>query len=107
MPAWRRVRAERFTVLPIARVSGVLPPGVAPEQVTNIYVYHLILGLVEDLAQQASVDPAALADTTLARFFSGETGPDNVPSEPTASAIANSRMNRSPMSSLSINLKSS
>ena len=45
---------ERFQVLPVGRVSGELPAGVA--QVDNIYAFNLMTSL-----DQSDVDPARLA----------------------------------------------
>ena len=77
------LRQEGFTVLPVGRVSGVLPEEVAPQTVDNIFVYHLILGLSQKLAENdlrplADTEQALpdLVDTSLARFLSGETGPE-------------------------------
>ena len=74
---------EGFTVLPVGRVSGVLPDEVDPRTIDNIFIYHLIQGLSQKLAEK-EVRPsvgreqkaANLAHTSLARFLSGETGPD-------------------------------
>jgi hypothetical protein len=74
---------EGFTVLPVGRVSGVLPDEVDPRAIDNIFVYHLIQGLSQKLAEKEVRPPAGreqkaadLAHTSLARFLSGETGPD-------------------------------
>ena len=74
---------EGFTVLPVGRVSGVLPDEVDPRTIDNIFVYHLIQGLSQKLAEKEVQPPAGreqkaadLAHTSLARFLSGETGPD-------------------------------
>ena len=74
---------EGFTVLPVGRVSGVLPDEVDPRTIDNIFVYHLIQGLSQKLAEKEVRPPAGreqkaadLAHTSLARFLSGETGPD-------------------------------
>ncbi len=77
------LHGEGFTVLPVARVSGVLPGDVAPEAVDNIFVYHLLLGLSQKLAEgegqpASSTVPGVpdLTHTSFARFLSGQTGPD-------------------------------
>jgi hypothetical protein len=74
---------ESFTVLPVGRVSGVLADEVDPRAIDNIFVYHLIQGLSQKLAEKEVRPPAGreqkavdLAHTSLARFLSGETGPD-------------------------------
>jgi hypothetical protein len=74
---------EGFTVLPVGRVSGVLADEVDPRAIDNIFVYHLIQGLSQKLAEQEVWPPAGreqkaadLAHTSLARFLSGEIGPD-------------------------------
>ncbi len=76
---------EGFAVLPVGRVSGVLPDGVDPATIDNIFVYHLILGLSQKLAEgeAGSADdhragPPDLQHTSLTRFLSGESGPDPV-----------------------------
>ncbi len=82
---------EGFTVLPVGRVSGVLPDGVDLATVDNIFVYHLILGLSQKLsereAQTAGDQDVGLPDllhTSLARFLSGESGPDPEPAASSA-----------------------
>jgi Tol biopolymer transport system component len=50
-----------FVVLPVARVSGELPAGVA--QVDNIFAFNLMLSIV------AETDPALLAGVTLSDFL--------------------------------------
>lgn len=92
---------EGFNVLPVGRVSGVLPPDVNPGDIANIYAYHLIWGLSQTIAGQGEADgmvdreqqPLDLVHTSLARFLSGETGPDLAPnaaleSAPPAEALA-------------------
>jgi hypothetical protein len=76
---------ESFAVLPVGRVSGVVPDGVDPTTIDNIFVYHLILGLSQKLAERAAqsaddtaAGPPDLQHTSLARFLSGESGPDPV-----------------------------
>ncbi|MDQ1301987.1 MAG: hypothetical protein QG637_1909, partial [Chloroflexota bacterium] len=57
-----QLQEERgFVVLPVGRVSGELPAGVA--QVDNIFVYNLALGMDE------GADPARLAHVTLGDFL--------------------------------------
>ena len=67
----------------MGRVSGVLPDEIDPRTIDNIFVYHLILGLSQKLAAKEAQPQAGkeqrtadLAHTLLARFLSGETGPD-------------------------------
>ncbi|MBK7201401.1 MAG: hypothetical protein IPH87_12665 [Anaerolineae bacterium] len=50
-----------FVVLPVGRVSGELPVGVA--QVDNIFVFNLLLSMDE------GADPARLAHVTLTDFL--------------------------------------
>jgi len=60
---------EGFTVLPVSRVSGELPPGVA--QVDNIYLFNLMLSL-----DRGAGDPGRLAHLSLAEFLAGLTTAD-------------------------------
>ncbi|MCB0205680.1 MAG: hypothetical protein KDH89_12740, partial [Anaerolineae bacterium] len=53
---------ERFQVLPVGRVSGELPAGVA--QVDNIYAFNLMTSL-----DQSDASPARLAQVTLSDFL--------------------------------------
>jgi len=76
---------ESFAVLPVGRVSGVLPDGIDATSISNIFVYHLILGLSQRLAEHEALStgdtvagPPDLRQTSLARFLSGESGPDPV-----------------------------
>src|SRR5512137_2366904 len=39
------LRAQGFEVLPVGRVSGVVPTTVDPAAISNIFVYNLILSL--------------------------------------------------------------
>ncbi len=82
---------EGFAVLPVGRVSGVLPDGADLATVDNIFVYHLILGLSQKLSEQAAqtagdqeVGLPDLLHTSLARFLSGESGPDPEPAASSA-----------------------
>jgi hypothetical protein len=86
---------EGFTVLPVGRVSGVLPDEVDPRAIDNIFVYHLIQGLSQKLAEKEVQPPAGreqkaadLAHTSLARFLSGETGPDTAAAAELAGAAS-------------------
>ena len=63
------LQGEGFTVLPVGRVSGELPPGVA--QVDNIYLFNLMLSL-----DQGAGDPGRLAHLPLSRFLAGLTTED-------------------------------
>ena len=53
---------ERFQVLPVGRVSGELPAGVA--QVDNIYAFNLMTSL-----DQSDASPARLVQVTLSDFL--------------------------------------
>ena len=56
------LRSENFRVLPIGRVGGSLPDGVADED--NIFIFNLLLSL-----DQGRTEPSILANMTLARFL--------------------------------------
>ena len=43
---------EGFTVLPVGRVSGVLPDRMDPKDIANVYVYHLIQSLSPKLTEK-------------------------------------------------------
>ncbi|MBE2200574.1 MAG: hypothetical protein IAE79_18315 [Anaerolinea sp.] len=58
----RLVEDEGFVALPVGRVSGEIPPGVA--QVNNIFVFNLILSL-----EQSQGDPNRFAHMTLSDFL--------------------------------------
>ncbi len=84
---------EGFVVLPVGRISGVLPDGADPAAVENIFAYHLILGLSQKLAERETqtaghreVGLPDLMHTSLARFLSGESGPDTAPDADTTQA---------------------
>ena len=49
-----------FNVLPSVRVGGDLPRGIAPEQVTNIFVYSALLGLAGQDVPPESLLPHSL-----------------------------------------------
>jgi hypothetical protein len=84
---------EGFNVLPVGRVSGVLPAGVEPQAVDNIFIYHLMLDLSQKLAENQARpsagkqhEPSDLIDTSLARFLNGESGPDTATEAGSATA---------------------
>ena len=55
---------QGFWVLPPARVRGLLPQGLDPSRIANIYVLNTVMGL-----RQESADPQSLVTTTLADFL--------------------------------------
>ena len=63
------LEASGFAVLPVARVGGELPPGVAA--VDNIYLFNLMVSL-----DQAGRDPDRLAQVRLADFLARLTSDD-------------------------------
>src|SRR5262245_10694939 len=68
------LRAERFDVLPVARVSGAVPDGVAPD---NVFVFNLISDLGARDPELGAIAPTAeaRATMTLARFLGAEDEP--------------------------------
>ncbi len=64
-----RLAEEGFTVLPVARVGGSLPPGI--DAVNNVFVYNLMLDL-----DQGGGDPGRLVNVKLPDFLAGLTQPD-------------------------------
>jgi len=63
------LEAAGFAVLPVARVGGELPPGVA--EIDNVYLFNLMLSL-----DQAGRDPNRLAQVRLADFLARLTSDD-------------------------------
>ncbi len=55
------LRSQGFEVLPVGRVSGVLPTTVDPNAIANIFVYNLILSLNQGLPEGQRL-PAETAD---------------------------------------------
>ena len=53
---------EGFDVLPVARVRGLIPEGVGPEDISNLYVFNILMGWTDD----------EMADKTLARMSLAE-----------------------------------
>ena len=59
-------RRKKVVVLPITRVGGDLPPGVAGDQVANIYVFNALLNLAGAGAETgAGFQPGTLAGVSL------------------------------------------
>ncbi len=59
-----QLEQEGFSVLPIGRISGALPEGVADDDVTNIFVYNLLLSLQGE--EQVATE---LAQTSLRSYL--------------------------------------
>ena len=58
------LRAEGFEVLPPARVRGLIPQDIAPEEIPNVYVFNTLMSWAEREA-----DPKQLAHASLADFL--------------------------------------
>ncbi len=57
---------ERFQVLPLTRVRGVIPQGLKPEEIANLYIFNTLLGWADK-----ALDPRELAQVALAGFLEG------------------------------------
>jgi hypothetical protein len=55
---------EGFEVLPVARVRGLIPKDIEPEEIPNLYVFNTLMSWVEDEA-----DPKELTQMPLAGFL--------------------------------------
>lgn len=55
---------EGFEVFPLTRVRGVVPEGLKPEEIANLYIFNTLLGWAEK-----ALDPQELVQLTLARFL--------------------------------------
>src|SRR5258708_9553638 len=53
-----------FEVFPLARVQGVIPPNLHPDEIRNIYIFNTIIGWAGD-----SIDPQRLAQMSLTEFI--------------------------------------
>ncbi len=53
---------EGFEVLPIARVRGLIPGGVRPEDISNLYVFNTLMGWTEDEAAHKTLPRMSLAE---------------------------------------------
>ncbi|MFP4394569.1 MAG: hypothetical protein ACLFTI_04820 [Anaerolineales bacterium] len=88
------LEAEGFRVLPTARVSSDLPPGIAPDDVDNIFIFSALQSLAGD-----RVDVARLTRHTLLDFFQ-EYGwlfaRSALPAEPPPLTIAHPRSAQAP-----------
>lgn len=69
VPALRDVG---FEVLPIVRLAGILPEDVSATDVDNIFIYHLILNLNQQLATEADTQANTLTKTSLLAYLGGE-----------------------------------
>jgi hypothetical protein len=59
---------KRVQVLPIARVSGDLPPGMSREEIGNVFVFNTLLSLAGHDAQPDAVRALTLCDGLAAHF---------------------------------------
>ena len=67
------LRSQGFEVLPVGRVSGVLPTTVDPNAIANIFVYNLILSLNQGLPEEpAPASETTLTATSLLAYLGGE-----------------------------------
>ena len=55
---------ERFEVLPLARVQGLIPEDIQPEEIPNLYVFNTLMSWAEDEA-----DPRRFAQMSLVGFL--------------------------------------
>ena len=53
---------EGFEVLPVARVRGLIPEGVSPEDISNLYVFNTLMGWTEDEASYKTLPHMSLAE---------------------------------------------
>jgi formylglycine-generating enzyme required for sulfatase activity len=58
---------EGFEVLPVARVSGLIPRGVRSEDISNLYVFNTLMSWTEDEASYKALAPMALTEFLKAR----------------------------------------
>jgi hypothetical protein len=61
---------EGFEIFPIARVSGLIPGGVRPEDISNIYVFNTLMGWTEDEEAYKTLPRMSLAEFLKAREHS-------------------------------------
>ena len=64
------LEGEEFQILPPARVRGLVPDGIAPSAIANIFAFNALLSWAE-----GEVDPVALAQATLASFLAQQEHP--------------------------------
>jgi tetratricopeptide (TPR) repeat protein len=58
------LKEEGFEVLPLARVRGLIPEDIEPDEIPNLYVFNTLMSWAED-----ETDPRKLAQTSLASFL--------------------------------------
>ena len=56
---------EGFEVLPLARVAGLIPEGIEPRKIPNLYVFNTLMSWSES----EDVDPGKLLQKSLADFL--------------------------------------
>jgi Novel STAND NTPase 1/WD domain, G-beta repeat len=69
---------EEFEVLPVARVRGLIPEGIEPKGIRNIYVFNTLMGWEVD-----KVDPRSMMSTSIPAFLRERghpTGEEGLPS---------------------------
>jgi len=60
-----RLEKEGFEVLPSTRVRGLIPDGIDPQKITNLYMFNALLSLAGE-----TQEPAELTDCSMAKFLS-------------------------------------
>ncbi|RME98804.1 MAG: FHA domain-containing protein, partial [Chloroflexi bacterium] len=68
-----QLQEEGYSVLPVGRVSGEIPPGIDIDQVSNIYMFNLLLSMDE-----SDGDPTSFIQMRLAHFLARLTSLDGI-----------------------------
>lgn len=66
------LEAEGFEIMPLARVRGLVPDGIDPSHIANIYSFNTLISWAE-----ATADPTGLAKATLADYLAARPHPSD------------------------------
>jgi len=73
---------EGFEVLPLARVQGVIPKGMQPEEIQNLYVFNALMSWASD-----EINPGRLAQLTISEFLHNRKRPTDNEGQPLLRAL--------------------
>jgi hypothetical protein len=73
---------EGFEVLPLARVQGLIPKDIQPEEIPNLYVFNTLMSWAEDEA-----DPRRLSQMSLTDFLKEREHPTDKEGLPSARVV--------------------
>ncbi len=76
------IEEEGFEVLPLARVQGVIPKGIQPKEIQNLYVFNTLMSWVKD-----EINPRRFVQMSLTEFLKERKRPIDNEGQPLPRAL--------------------